>query len=189
MPEITLCRLFPEIVNRQLRAHVHGEDQFIEDVYAREVVMARVGHLIRRKQQEIERITRILRAAASFEGVAAPVSGKILKIVLIGPYARRTWYEDKASLYFSDYEFWVVVNHTLYADETRWCRAKAIIARELGNRCAVSLSVFSKADIKSAKASKDHFILDRLEAGIVLFKASRDAPLPRFKSSERDDVV
>lgn len=77
-----------------------GQDQFIEDVYAREVVMARVGHLIRRKQQEIERITRILRAAASFEGVAAPVSGKILKIVLIGPYARRTWYEDKASLYF-----------------------------------------------------------------------------------------
>ena len=118
---------------------MHGQDQFIEDVYAREVVMARVGHLIRRKQQEIERITRILRAAASFEGVAAPVSGKILKIVLIGPYARRTWYEDKASLYFSDYEFWVVVNHTLYADDTRWCRAKAIIARELGNRCAVCL--------------------------------------------------
>lgn len=154
------------------------QDQFIEDVYAREVVMARVGHLIRRKQQEIERITRILRAAASFEGVAAPVPGKIHKIVLIGPYARRTWYEDKASLYFSDYEFWIIVNHPLYADDTRWRRAKAIIASELGNRCAVSLSVFSKADIKSAKASKDHFILDRLEAGIVLFKASRDAPLP-----------
>ena len=103
--------------------------------------MARVGHLIRRKQQEIERITRILRAAASFEGVAAPVPGEIQKIVLIGPYARRTWYEDKASLYFSDYEFWVVVNHTIFADDTRWCRAKAIIARELGNRCAVSLSL------------------------------------------------
>lgn len=49
-----------------------SQDQLIEDVYAREVIMARVGHLIRRKQQEIERITRILRAAASFEGVAAP---------------------------------------------------------------------------------------------------------------------
>lgn len=156
-----------------------GQDQFIEDVYARELIMARVGHLIRRKQQEIERITRILRATASFEGVAAPVSGKVLKIVLVGPYARRTWYEDKASLYFSDYELWVIVNHTLYADETRWNRPKAIIARELGRRCAVSLSVFSKADIRSAKASKDHFILDRLEAGILLFKASRDAPLPR----------
>lgn len=156
-----------------------GRGQIIEDVYGREVVMARVGHLIRRKQQEIERIARILRLAASFEGVAAPVPGVITRIILIGPYARRAWYEDKASLYFSDYEFWVIVNHTLYADETRWCRAKEIIVRELGNRCAVSLSVFSKADIKSAKASKDHFILDRLEAGIVLFKISRDAPLAR----------
>lgn len=156
-----------------------SQDQVIEDVYAREVVMARVGHLIRRKQQEIERIARILRLTASFEGIAAPMPGAITRIVLIGPYAQRTWYEDKASLYFSDYEFWVVVNHTLYADETRWCRAKEIIATELGNRCAVSLSVFSKADIKSAKASKDHFILDRLEAGIVLFKGSRDAPLAR----------
>jgi hypothetical protein len=47
--------------------------------------MARVGHLIRRKQQEIERIARILRLAASFEGVAAPVPGIITRIVLIGP--------------------------------------------------------------------------------------------------------
>ncbi len=143
--------------------------------------MARVGHLIRRKQQEIERIARILRLTASFKGVAAPLPGVITRIVLIGPYARRTWYEDKASLYFSDYEFWVVVNHALYADDTRWCRAKETIARDLGNRCAVSLSVFSKADIKSAKASKDHFILDRLEAGIVLFKRSHDAPSARLR--------
>src|SRR3546814_15461301 len=127
--------------------------------------MARVGHLIRRKQQESERITRILRAAASFEGVAAPVSGKILKIVLIGPYARRTWYEEKASLYFSDYAFWVTVNHTLYADDKRWCRAKAIIDRELGNRCAVSVPVFSYVDIKSAKVSKEHSLLDRPPTG------------------------
>lgn len=154
-----------------------GGNEIVEDVYAREVVMARVGHLIRRKQQEIERIARILRSFASFEGVSAPVEGKIQKIVLIGPYARRTWYEDKVSLYFSDYEFWIVVNHPLFVDDAHWARPKCIIDRELGNRCAVSVTVFSKADIKSAKASRDHFILDRLEAGIVLFKASRDAPL------------
>src|SRR3546814_18419501 len=110
--------------------------------------MARFGHLIRRKQQEIERIARILRLTASFEGVAAPVPGVITRIVLIGPYARRTWYEDKASLYFSDFEFWVVVNHTLYADDTRWCRAKETIARDLGNRCAVSLSEIGGASCR-----------------------------------------
>lgn len=152
-------------------------DQVIDDVYAREVVMARVGHLIRRKQQEIERITRILRNSASFEASAVPVEGKIQKIVLIGPYARRTWYEDRASLYFSDYEFWVIVNHPHFASDIHWSQVKAIIDCDLGNRCAVSLTVFSKADIKSAKAARDHFILDRLGAGIVLFKMSRDAPL------------
>src|SRR3546814_2291124 len=89
-------------------AEMPSQDQVIEDVYAREVVMARVGHLIRRKQQEIERIARILRLTASFEGVAAPVPGVITRIVLIGPYARRTWYEDKASLYFSESEFWEI---------------------------------------------------------------------------------
>src|SRR3546814_1318537 len=95
-------------------------------------------------------------------------------------FKQKTAYEMRISDWSSD---------VCSSDLTLWCRAKAIIARELGNRCAVSLSMFSRADIKSAKASKDHFILDRLEAGIVLFKASRDAPLPRFKSSERDDVV
>jgi len=167
---------------------VKSSDQFVDDVYAREVVMARVGHLIRRKQQEIERIVRILRAAAAFEGVAAPVRGEIQRIVLIGPYARRTWYEDEASMYFSDYEFWVIVNHQLYVDETRWRRARALISQELGNRCAVTLAVFSNADIKSAMVSNDCFILDRLEAGIVLFKASRDAALQRTKVEDGDGV-
>ncbi len=139
--------------------------------------MARVGHLIRRKQQEIERITRILRNSVPFEEAAVPVEGKIQKIVLIGPYARRTRYEDRASLYFSDYEFWVIVNHPHFASEIHWSEVKAVLDCELRNRCAVSLTVFSKADIKSAKAARDHFVLDRLEAGIVLFKDSRDAPL------------
>jgi len=41
------------------------------DVYAREVLIARVGHLIRRKQRKIERV------------------------ILIGLYARRSWYDDE----------------------------------------------------------------------------------------------
>src|SRR3546814_9228924 len=54
------------------------------DVYAREVVMARVGHLIRRKQQEVERITRILRACFDPDAVQAPEPGEIRRIILIG---------------------------------------------------------------------------------------------------------
>jgi len=147
------------------------------DVYAREVVMARVGHLIRRKQREIERITRILRSFFDPKQVLAPEPGQITRIILIGPYARRSWYEDSGTINFSDYEFWVVVNHPLFKEECCWQRARDIIQRESGDRCAVDLEFYAKADIRIARAERDTFILDRIEAGITLYRASRDAPL------------
>jgi len=147
------------------------------DAYAREVVMARVSHLIRRKQHEIERITRILRGCFDPSTVQAPEPGEIKRIILIGPYARRSWYEDEHTIGFSDYEFWIVVNHPLFKEECCWRRAQEIIARELGDRCAVDFEVYSKSDIRIARAERDTFILDRIEAGITLFRASRDAPL------------
>ena len=147
------------------------------DVYAREVVMARVAHLLRRKQQEIERITRILRACFEPAQVQAPEPGEIQRIILIGPYARRSWFEDQQTIHFSDYELWIVVDHPLFTDERCWQRAQTIIERELGNRCAVSLKIYSEADICIAEAERDTFILDRIEAGITLYRASRDAPL------------
>ena len=147
------------------------------DVYAREVIMARVGHLIRRKQREIERITRILRSFFDTSQVQAPAPGKIKRIILIGPYARRSWYEDSRTLDFSDYEFWIVVNHPLFTNERCWQRARDVIASELGKCCAVDLEIFAKSDIRVAKAERDTFILDRIEAGITLYRASRDAPL------------
>src|SRR3546814_18217746 len=89
------------------------------DVYAREVVMARVGHLVRRKQREIEQITRILRSFFDPSQVQAPEPGRIKRIILIGPYARRSWYEDRRTIDFSDYELWIVVNHPLRSEERR----------------------------------------------------------------------
>ena len=148
-----------------------------KDVYAREVAMARVGHLIRRKQGEIERITRILRACFDPAQVQAPEPGRIRRIILIGPYARRSWYEDRRTIDFSDYELWIVVNHPLFTDERCWQRARAVIRSELGDRCAVDLEIYAKSDIRVAKAERDTFILDRIEAGIILYRASRDAPL------------
>lgn len=153
---------------------------FHQAPYRREVVMARVGHLIRRKQQEVERITRIIRGC--FEGTTAPAPEpgrimRIMRIILIGPYARRSWYEDRHSLYFSDYEFWIVVNQPVFKHERHWERVEKTIHHEVGQACAVTLNILSKADIKAARAERDHFILDRIEAGITLYKASRDAPL------------
>ena len=150
----------------------------LSDVYAREVVMARVGHLIRRKQGEIERITRMLRGLFDPLQVQAPEPGAIKRIILIGPYARRSWYEDRRTIDFSDYEFWVIVNHQLFTHERCWWRARDVIRRELGDRCAVDVEIYSKSDVRTAKSERDTFILDRIEAGITLYRASRDAPLP-----------
>jgi len=147
------------------------------EVYAREVVMARVGHLVRRKQHEVEKIVRIVRACFDPVRVQASEPGQIRRIILIGPYARKSWYEDRRTIDFSDYEFWIVVNHPLFKEECCWNRARNVIQRELGNRCAVDLEIYSKADIRIAKAERDTFILDRIEAGITLYRASRDAPL------------
>lgn len=154
------------------------------DVYAREVVMVRVGHLIRRKQREIERITRILRCFFDPSQIQAPEPGAIKRIILIGPYARRNWYEDKRTINFSDYEFWIVVNHPLFKEECCWWRAREVIRSELGNRCAVDLDIHAKSDIRIAKAERDTFILDRIEAGITLYRASRDAPLDTREREE-----
>ena len=146
--------------------------------------MARVGHLIRRKQREVERITRILRTSFDPHKVQVPATGTIKRIILIGPYARRCWYEDKRTLGFSDYELWVIVNHPLFTDERCWQRARDILGSDLGDRCAVGLEIYSKADIRIAKAERDTFILDRFEAGITLYRASRDAPLHFRESHE-----
>ena len=62
-------------------------------------------------------------------------------------------------------------------EEECWTRARAVIDSELGDRCAVSLELYSRADVRIAKAERDTFILDRIEAGITLYRASRDAPL------------
>jgi len=154
------------------------------DVYAREVVMARVGHLVRRKQGEVERITRILRGCFDPTQVRSPEPGQIKRIILIGPYARRSWYEDRHTIAFSDYEFWVVVNHPVFKDERCWQRAWNVIDRELGDRCAVDLEIYAKADIRIARVERDTFILDRIEAGITLYRASRDAPLQAREGQE-----
>lgn len=157
-----------------------------KDAYAHEFVMSRVDHLIPRKRREIERITRIARGCFEPDRVQASEPGAINQIIPIGPYARQSWYEDQRTIDFSDYEFWIVVNHPLFKDPRCWRRARDVVDNELGNRCAVDLGIYSKSDIHAAKAEPDTFILDRIEAGITLYRASRDAALDAQGQGSRD---
>src|SRR3546814_17287674 len=69
--------------------------------------------------------------------------------------ARRSWYEDRRTIDFSDYELWIVVNHPQFTEERCWQRASDVIASELGDRCAVDLEFYSKADLRIARAERD----------------------------------
>src|SRR3546814_1680747 len=93
--------------------------------------------IFRRKQQEVERITRILRACFDPDAVQAPEPGEIRRIILIGPYARKGWYEDDETINLSDYEFWIVVNHPLFKEAECWTRARDVIDSEQIGRAHV----------------------------------------------------
>ena len=71
----------------------------------------------------------------------APEPARITRIVLIGPYARQSWIEDSRTIFHSDYEFWVVVNHPLFTDLALWGPVETLIERETGHACAVTLAV------------------------------------------------
>src|SRR3546814_10479879 len=61
---------------------------------------------------------------------------------------------DLETINLSDYEFWIVVNHPLFKEAECWTRARDVIDSELGNRCAVGLEFYSKADIRVARAER-----------------------------------
>src|SRR3546814_13181960 len=71
------------------------------------------------------------------------------------PYARRSWYEDRRTIGFSDFELWVIVNHPLFKEESCWDRARAVIDSELGDRCAVDLEIYSKARSEERRVGKE----------------------------------
>src|SRR3546814_13469653 len=70
--------------------------------------------------------------------------------------SRRSLYEDRRTINFSDYELWIVVNHPLFTDERCWHRARTVISRELGNRCAVDLNIYAKSDHRVVRAQIMH---------------------------------
>ena len=71
----------------------------------------------------------------------------------------------------------MVVDEPAATHERHWYEAERVIERELGRACAVTLQILSRADVTAARIGRDHFILDRIEAGITLHEAERDAPL------------
>jgi hypothetical protein len=153
-------------------------------VYTPAVIRARVSHLDPEQQDQIEQITRIIRSGFDPGGALKP-RPRIKRITLVGDHARPGWAEDTDAPVAAPYEFWIVVSDRLFTRKRLWEATKAQIRRELGEDCRVGLSFSSARAVRTGKAMEDSFIVDRLSAGITLYRAKYDEPPRRRRRDYR----
>jgi hypothetical protein len=138
-------------------------------------VMARVGHLIPRKQQEIERAVRLLRIHFVDRRRRSPRRGTLHQIMLIGPYARRGEKSDRETGEINKYEIWAFVDHPAYKGKNRyWGLARHVVAANLRGRASIILSVFTIDEIDRVRAAGNRFLTDKYDGGVVLYDSSDD---------------
>jgi predicted nucleotidyltransferase/HEPN domain-containing protein len=160
-----------------------------------------LDHLTIAKRQELARVVAILfdDFTAALVGRNAPYarSGRILKIVLFGSYARGDWVVDPDGGYFSDFDILVVVNNEELADLSEfWRDAEEHLLRELHAggvvRTSVNLIVHSLADLNSRLRRGRPFFIDIVRDGILLHDTPNypfDPPKPLSPESAREEAA
>jgi hypothetical protein len=141
----------------------------------RQRIMARVGHLIPRKQQEIERAVRLLRLHFVDRRPRAPRRGTLHQIMLVGPHARPGETPDRETGEINAYEIWAFVDHPAYKGIKRyWGLARHVVASSLQGRATITLSVFTIDEIDRLRAVGNRFLTDKYDGGVVLYHRSDD---------------
>src|SRR3546814_4331105 len=87
------------------------DESLAEKIRRRRIVMARVGHLIPRKQVEIERAVRLLRAHFVDRRQHPPKRGTVHRMMLVGRYAQPGPKPDRETGEINEYEIWAFVDH------------------------------------------------------------------------------
>ena len=138
-----------------------------------------LDHLPEGKRRELEFVVGVLR-----EGFAGALkhrtqsrfrTGKILKIILFGSYARGDWVDDPVGRYFSDYDILVVVNHEDLTDVGEfWAKTEDRLLEELASgarlRTPVSVIYHSIEDVNEKLSLGRYFFADILREGVLLFE-------------------
>ena len=145
-----------------------------------------LDHLPPSKQQELERIQRIL--LEEFEVAIAQATkphkrdGKVYKIILFGSYARDDWVDEPENGYQSDYDLLVVVSHEDLADIAHyWYVAEDRILRDPAIARPVNIIVHSLDEVNSALKRGEYFWVDIARDGIALYELPRHSlatPMP-----------
>ncbi|MBP7705088.1 MAG: HEPN domain-containing protein [Caulobacter sp.] len=139
-----------------------------------------LDHLPESKQRELARVVEIL--FSEFEERLAGGkaerhrSGRILKIILFGSYARGGWVEDPEGGYVSDYDILVVVNHEELTDvQEYWAKAEDHLVREyaIGHKLTAPMNfiVHSLTDVNKRLKLGRYFFTDIVRDGIALYEA------------------
>ncbi|MDR6624453.1 HEPN domain-containing protein [Caulobacter segnis] len=138
-----------------------------------------LDHLPAAKRKELDFVVQTLRdgfaEAISRRTMPRFRSGKLLKIILFGSYARGDWVEDPKGRYFSDYDILVVVNHEDLTDlEKFWGGPDEALLKELASgerlRTQPNFIVHSLDDVNEQLRLGRYFFTDILRDGITLFE-------------------
>jgi len=136
-----------------------------------------LDHVPDRQRAELARAAAILQAgfeeATALSTSAWKKSGRILRIVLFGSYARGDWVDDKVSGYQSDFDLLIVVNDKRLTDVAEFWHAAEdkMIADPMISR-PVNFIVHSLDEVNTELARGQYFFTDIVKDGVALFEAS-----------------
>lgn len=148
-----------------------------------------LDHLPDVKRRELEHVVKVLfdtfNDAIRTKLSEKRKSGRILKIILFGSYARGDWVEDHLSGYRSDYDLLVVVNGQEFTDlQEYWSAADDLFVREYTLthelKTPVSFIVHSLQDVNDQLAKGRPFFSDIVRDGVMLYEAEGH-PLAKAK--------
>ncbi|WP_353646846.1 nucleotidyltransferase and HEPN domain-containing protein [Mesorhizobium sp. WSM2239] len=145
-----------------------------------------IDHLPEHKQEELARVVEILHAeledALALSSTEWKKSGRILKIILFGSYARGDWVDEPHTMkgYRSDFDLLVIVNNNKLADFDYWYKAKDSLVRNRAVKTPTSFIVHSRRFVNTALRQGQYFFTDIRREGIVLYELD-DEPLAEPK--------
>ncbi len=133
-----------------------------------------IDHLPLVQQEELERAKQVLMTefAKAIEGGNQPwrKSGRILKIILFGSYARTDWVDEPENGYQSDFDLLIIVSHpnlTEIADY--WYIAEDKIQRDEAIGRPVNIIVHTLQEVNQALNRGEYFWVDIARDGIELY--------------------
>lgn len=145
-----------------------------------------IDHLPSVQQNELDRAKQTLMTefAKAIDGGNQPwrKSGRILKIILFGSYARTDWVDEPENGYQSDFDLLIIVSHPNLTDiADYWYIAEDKILRDEAIGRPVNIIVHTLQEVNQGLVRGEYFWVDIARDGVVLYElpgSSLEAPRP-----------